>query len=130
MGIALAAVLYPMINQTVWNLQDERPALEWKQFGILFAIILLFDFGILTESPIVLYPAAYISVLGVLSLLIIVFSMVWIMIMRQENEFEHVRQLWLPAAAGLTLGLLLVLGIDLFRFHLTGTWSGFPGIKG
>ena len=130
MGIALATVLYPMINQTLWSRPDERPALGWKQFGVLTGIIALFDLGILTESPAILYPAAYLSTLGVLALLTVVFSMVWIMMMRQENSFEFARQLWLPAAAGLTLGLLLVIGIDMARLRLTGTWSGFPGITG
>jgi len=130
MGVALAAVLYPMVNQTLWRQPDERPALGWRQFAVLSGLILLFDLGILTESPIVLYPAAYLSTLGVLALLTVVFSMVWIMMMRQENIFERGRQLWLPAAAGLTLGLLLVVSLDLARFHLTGTWGGFPGITG
>lgn len=126
MGIALAAVLYPVINQTLWREQDERRALDWKTFGLLIAIVLIMDLLILTDSPIVLYPIAYLSVFGVLALLTIVFSMVWIMIMRLDNTFDHPRQLWLSALAGLTLGLILVLGIDLFRFRLTGTWSGFP----
>jgi hypothetical protein len=59
-----------------------------------------------------------------------VFSIVWVMIMRQENAFEHGRQLWLPGAAGLTLAFLLILGIDFLRLSLTHTWGGFPGLKG
>jgi hypothetical protein len=47
-----------------------------------------------------------------------------------DNTFESLRQLWLPAVSGLTLAMLLILGIDLFRLTLTGTWSGFPGISG
>jgi hypothetical protein len=50
--------------------------------------------------------------------------------MKTDNTFERLRQLWLPFAAGLTLGLLLVLSIDLLRYSLTGTWGGFPGITG
>lgn len=128
MGITLAAVLYPIMNQTLWREADARPALGWKTFGVLFALVLLMDFGILTESPIVLYPVAYLSVFGVLALLIIVFGILWIVLMRQENAFERPRQLWLAAAAGLTLTLLLVVSIDLLRYSLTGTWSGFPGL--
>jgi uncharacterized membrane protein len=130
MGIALAAVLYPIVNQTLWRQLDDRPALEWKSFGILVGVILVLDFLILTENPIILYPAAYISALGVLSLLIIVFGVLWITMMRMDNTFESLRQLWLPAVSGLTLAMLLILGIDLFRLTLTGTWSGFPGISG
>lgn len=126
MGIALAAILYPAMNQTLWRETDERRALDWKWFGLLLAIVVVVDLLVLTDNPIFLYPVAYLSTLGVLALLTIVFSMMWIMLMRLDNTFDHARQLWLSAASGLTLGLLLVISIDLLRFRLTGTWGGFP----
>jgi len=128
MGIALAAVLYPIVQQTVWRESDERPALGWKTFGILTAIVFLVDLLVLTDSPIVLYPVAILSTLGVLGLLTMVFSILWMIIMRTENSFNTFGQLWLSGAAGLTLALLLIVGIDLLRFSFTGTWSGFPGL--
>lgn len=130
MGIALAAILFPVVNQTLWHSLDNRPALEWKQLGILAAIIAAINLLVLTDSPIVLYPIAYISALGTLSLLVLVFGILWIIIMKQDNTFEHPRQLWLAFASGLTLALLLVLTIDLLRLQFTGTWSGFPGLSG
>jgi len=130
MGIALAAVLYPVVNQTLWRELDNRPALEWKSFGILIGITVILNLLILTDSPIVLYPIAYLSALGTLSLLVIVFAILWIMIMRQDNTFEHPRELWLPLLSGFTLAMLMILSIDLFRLQLTGTWSGFPGLSG
>jgi uncharacterized membrane protein len=130
MGIALAAVLYPIINQTLWRELDNRPALEWKSFGILVGLITVINLLILTDSPIILYPVAYLSALGTLSLLVIVFTMLWVMIMRQDNTFENVRQLWLPVLGGFTLAMLMILSIDLLRLQLTGTWSGFPGMSG
>lgn len=130
MGIALAAVLFPVINQTLWRNLDERPALEWKPLAILTAIIAVINLLILTESPIVLYPLAYISALATLSLLISVFAILWVIFMKQDNTFDHPRQLWLAFAAGLTLALLLILSIDLFRLQFTGTWNGFPGLSG
>jgi hypothetical protein len=65
-------------------------------------------------------------VLGVLALLIMVFSMVWILMMRQENEFHSLRQMWMPFLAGTTLAFLMISAIDLFRYTLTGTWGAFP----
>jgi uncharacterized membrane protein len=130
MGIALAAVLYPIVNQTLWRELDSRPALEWKSLGILTALVAAINLLILTGSLIVLYPVAYLSALGTLSLLVIVFAILWIMIMRQDNTFESPRQLWLPLLAGFTLAILMILGIDLFRLQLTGTWGGFPGLSG
>jgi hypothetical protein len=130
MGIAIAAVLYPIVNQTLWRELNERPALEWKPFGVLVGLVLVMNLLILTDSPIVLYPIAYISSLGTLSLLVIVFAILWIIIMRQDNAFEHPKQLWLPFLSGFTLAMLMILSIDLLRLHLTGTWGGFTGITG
>jgi uncharacterized membrane protein len=130
MGMAMAGILFPMYNQSVWRVPEDKPALEWPHFGLLVGIVLLFDFAMLTQNPIILYPVAILSTLGVLALLSMVFSIVWIMVMKQDNAFDYARQLWLPAVAGLTLAFLLILSIDLFRFNLTHTWGGFPGITG
>ncbi len=130
MGIGMASVLYPMYNQTIWRVPENKPALEWIQFGLLVSIVLLFDFGALSNLDPVLYFIAILSTLGVLALLTMVFSIVWVMIMKQDNAFDHLRQLWLPAVAGLTLAFILILSIDLFRFNLTHTWTGFPGLTG
>lgn len=130
MGIALAAMLYPVVNQTLWRTLDDRPALEWRSFGMLIGMIVIVNLLILTDSLIVLYPIAYLSALGTLSLLVIVFAILWVMIMKQDNTLDQVHQLWLPLTAGLTLALLMVLSIDLVRLQLTGTWSGMPGLSG
>ncbi len=130
MGIALAAVLYPVVNQSLWREIDDRPALEWKSFGILVALTIVINLLVLIDSPIILYPIAYISALGTLSLLVLVFTILWIIIMKQDNTFDNIRQLWLPFASGLTLALLMILSIDLLRLQFTGTWSGFPGLAG
>ncbi len=126
MGIALASILFPAFNQSTWAVNDPSPALSWKKLGILTGIVIIVNLLILTDSPIVLYPIAILSVLGVLALLIIVFSMAWLLIMRQENVFDSLTQMWLPFLAGTTLALLMITAIDLLRFKLTGTWGGFP----
>ncbi len=126
MGIAIASALYPVVNQTLWQEAEDRPVLNWKEFAGLLGIIFLVDLGILSEQPVILYPIAFLSVLGVLALLTTVFSMVWVIIMRQENAFAMLKQLWMPFTAGLTLALLMISVIDLLRLQLTGTWGGFP----
>ena len=126
MGIALASILYPAFNQSAWKEADPARALSWKKLGILTGIILLMNLAVLTESPIILYPVAILSVLGVLALLVLVFSMVWILIMRQENEFASLKQMWMPFLAGTTLAFLMISAIDLLRLQLTGTWGAFP----
>jgi len=126
MGIALASILYPAFNQSAWKESDPQPALDWKKLGILIGLVLLIDLAVLTEHPAILYPIAILSILGVLALLIMVFSMVWVLIMRQENVFTDIREMWMPLLAGTTLTFLMITAIDLLRFRLTGTWGGFP----
>jgi uncharacterized membrane protein len=126
MGIALASILYPAFNQSAWKESDPQPALNWKKLGILVGVLLLIDFAILTEHPAILYPIAILSVLGVLALLVMVFSMIWLLLMRQENIFTNVLEMWMPLLAGTTLAFLMITAIDLLRFRLTGTWGGFP----
>jgi uncharacterized membrane protein len=126
MGIALASIIFPAFNQSAWKNYDPHPALNWKKLAALVGIVLTVDLLILTESPIILYPIAIISVLGVLALLILVFSMVWVLLMQLENAFDTFQQMWMPLLAGATLAFLMITVIDLLRLKLTGTWGGFP----
>ena len=52
--------------------------------------------------------------------------MVWVLIMKQENLFDSIKQMWMPFLAGTTLALIMIIAIDLLRLRLTGTWGGFP----
>jgi uncharacterized membrane protein len=126
MGLGMSAALYPAFNQSVWRNLDMRPALgSWKEFLLLLGIMSIIDAAILTESPLVLYPVAYIGPIGVLMLLTLIYTVFWVMLTRQENAFETWRGLWLPLTAGFTFAMLMILGIDVLRFSATGTWSGF-----
>lgn len=126
MGISLAALLYPAFNQTFWNQPEDRRAIEGKDLLILMGITLFIDLLVLTELPIILYPAAVISAGGVVVLLTMVYTLVWLMLMNEENSFVHLKQAWLAFLAGLTIAFLQILAIDLFRFWLTGTWGPIP----
>lgn len=127
MGMTMAAFLFPAFNQTVWRDLDPAPVFEkWTHLLTLVGLLLATDLLILTETPIVLYPVAFIGPLGALALLTMIFAMVWLLLMKQDNAFVRFRELWLPLLAGLTLALIMILAIDLFRLQLTGTWGGFP----
>jgi uncharacterized membrane protein len=126
MGIALASVLYPAFNQSAWANENRERALSWKTLGVLVGIVFLVNLAVLTDNPVVLYPVAILSVLGVLALLVMVFSMVWILMMRQENNFSSLKEMWMPILAGTTMAFLMITIIDLLRLRLTGTWGGFP----
>jgi len=126
MGIAIAVALFPAFNQTVWMDWDPKPAMPGlRSLGGLVLLMLLVDLLVLSENPLLLYPLALISAAGVLLLLTLAYSMVWLMIFRAENKFLSARQMLLPLAGGFGLALAQIILLDLARYALTGTWDGF-----
>jgi uncharacterized membrane protein len=126
-GLGLSVMLFPAFNQTIWKEYDRRPILAGaRDFGILLVLAVALILLVLTENPIILYPLSLISAGGVLMLLTMVYSMVWLMIFRFENRFDKVNQLFFPLLAGFAVALTQILVIDVFRYWLTRTWGGFP----
>jgi uncharacterized membrane protein len=131
MGLAIAAMLYPAFNQTAWKELDFRPALgNFKHLAGLLALSVVPIALVLTENPLILYPLALISAAGVLILLTLVYTMVWLMLWRRENRYQRVRQLLVSFAGGFILALLQIALIDVGRYVLTGTWEGFHVLLG
>lgn len=127
MGLGMALLLFPAFNQTMWADGEEKASIPgWKVFGVLLLIQAVLDLLVLTDSPLVLYPLAIISALGVWLLLTLVYSMVWVMLMRRDNQFTRLRQLWLALLAGLTIAMIQTAVVDILRFWFTGTWGAFP----
>ena len=126
MGLAIALVLFPAYNQTVWKVQDRRPAMDsLADLAGLLALTGLLILALLSGSPVLLYPLALISAAGVLVLLTLVYSMIWLMVLRRDNTIRQARELLWPVIAGFGTALLQIVLLDLARYALTGTWDGF-----
>jgi uncharacterized membrane protein len=127
MGFVIAVALYPAFNQTVWVNWNPQPAIPgWASFFGLIGMGFLLDLLIFTENPLILYPLALISSVGVLVLLVMIYTMIWILLFRMENRFEKISQLSFPLMGGFVLALLQIILFNLVRYYLTGTWDGFP----
>jgi uncharacterized membrane protein len=128
MGLVMAVMLFPAFNQSIWKDHDPKqsPIPGWKSFGLLLGIQLVLDLLVLTQSPLALYPLAIIGVLGVWLLLTMIYTLVYVMILGQDNSFTKLRQIWLPLTAGFTIAMIQIAAIDMLRFWLTGTWGAFP----
>lgn len=126
MGLVIAAMLYPAFSQTVWQDWAPRPALPGlRSLGAILGLALVVDLLVWTENPLLLYPLALVSAAGVLALLAMIYTMVILMVLRLENRFLRLAQLWLPLTGGLGIAILQIAALDLVRFVLTGTWDGF-----
>lgn len=126
MGLAISAVLRPAFVQTVYKTWDDKSVFDnWKLLlGVIGAAAVL-DILILLEIPWILYPLALIGSLGVVVLLTMIYSMVWVMITNHENQYARFRDYWVPMVGGYIVALLQIGIIDLLRFIWTGTWAGF-----
>jgi uncharacterized membrane protein len=126
MGLVIAAALYPAFVSSVYKDTNPQPAVSGiRSLLILTGLGVLVDLLILMDLPIILFPAALISTGGVLLLLIMVYTIVWLMIFRQESRYTKLSQIILPLTAGFVVALAQIAIFDLVRFILTGTWSGF-----
>ena len=126
MGLAVSIVLVPSFIQTMFSDWEEVSYLaNWRQLtGLLMGAALLI-FLVLLEIPWILYPLALLSAAGVLGLLIMVYSMVFVMVFKKENAYKRFSQLVDPLAAGYFVALLQIAVIDLLRYLWSGTWGGF-----
>ena len=126
LGLAMGSLVLPGFNQAVWKTWRKEPSLASSlDLGLLVLAALGVDLLVLTENPLVLYPLALISSLGVLFLLTCVYTMLVLLLTGRENHIEAWRQLIVPALAGFTLALLQIAALDVIRYALTGTWNGF-----
>ncbi len=126
MGLTISAAIYPAFVQTVWRDWENKPVFNTlPALGPLVLLALLLDAVVLTENPLVLYPLALVSAAGVVFLLTLVYSMVWVMIFRLENKAYRLAHLLLPLVGGFGLALLQIIVLDVLRYALTGTWDGF-----
>lgn len=125
MGLSMAIFLYPAFNQTFWKHFPDQAPLNGRQTIWLFVLTLAADGLILTESPLILWPVAVISTLGVLVLLTMIYGTAWLIIFGMENTYERLAEAWLPLLAGLTLAFLQIYALDALRLWMTGSWGGF-----
>lgn len=125
-GIGIAAVLVPVFHQTLWQTSDARSSLSgWKEFLPLLLLAVVLDLAVLSNIPWILYPLALIGAAGVPLILSMVYTILWVMISRHDNRFQHYRELWVVLLAGFLTAMIQISVFDAGRFWLTGTWNGF-----
>jgi uncharacterized membrane protein len=126
MGLAIAVVLYPAFNATVWRMIDPRPALSnLSSFIILVMLALGLNLLILLNNPLILYSLSVISAAGVVVLLTMVYTMILLMVFKAENRYNQFSQTVYAFLGGLTVAIVQIGLLDFVRYLFTGTWEGF-----
>lgn len=129
-GLALAGLVYPIFNQTLWRAWEDRPALAGlRELGGLVLLAAVLTGLVLSDNPWVLYPLALVSAAGVGMMLTLLDTVILLILTRQENRAENWRGAVLPLLAGATLALAQIAVIDAARYAIFRTWDGLvlPG---
>lgn len=126
MGLTISVLVHILFQRTVWKRFSTQPVLRggWAWVGFFLSGGLVAA-AVLSGEPWLLIPLSLVSVLGVLGLLTLLYALIWIIFFGLENRSDQLREIIWPLVGGFTTALLQIGGMDLLRFGLTGTWSGF-----
>jgi uncharacterized membrane protein len=126
MGLAISGLYYPLMGQTIWrdfslerSLAEPKEWLAWLGGGIGLGLL------VLSGNPLLLYPLILLSTGGLMILLTLLYTVIWILLKRRENSFRDWEELGWWILAGFGTALFQIVLIDVIRYLSTGTWSGF-----
>ena len=123
-GVALISLAWPFFNVTLWARPSALPSImTLRELGGLALIAAAIVLAVGSEWAPLLYPLALLSVGGVLALLTMVNTMLLALLLRREALAHTVRDALPLLVAGLALGLLELLAINLVRAALTARWN-------
>jgi hypothetical protein len=125
-GIAVAALLTPFFNLTIWRQPTELPTLRGGRDLLRWMIVCLaIVLALESRWAPLLYPLSFLSALGVLTLLLMINAMIVALALRRDGMAETWQDAILVLAPGLALALSEILVIDLARAAVT-RWLGLP----
>ena len=113
-GIVIGAVLAPIFNQTAWADWVRKSSLpDSKALLVLLAAAAMIILVVYAGPQVLRYPAAVLSVLGVLVVLGLAYTTLALIILKRENIANSWRDLLLPLLVGM---LTAFLQISFFAF--------------
>lgn len=106
-GLALSVIVFPILNFTLWKEAEDKPALAGlRDLGLIVALVALpVVLVVQAQVGLLLHPVAIVSVVGVLTMLTVVNSLIIIIALRREAEAVA----WWDAALPLVLGFAATL---------------------
>jgi uncharacterized membrane protein len=127
-GFGVFNSVYPVFNAVVWQeAQEGTPTIRnLRELIGAYAILIVTVLLVLSDRPLFLTILAFMSVVGVVLMLVMIGTVLFVTVFRLEGTFTNVRSLAIPLLAGVTITFIEIGGINAIRLFLTGTWGGLP----
>ncbi|MCX8068207.1 MAG: DUF2085 domain-containing protein [Anaerolineae bacterium] len=129
-GLSMSALLWPLVNFSLWRDPSPKPAIR---NGLDLLILLLMEASwvilVLAGLSPLLPILALFSAAGVLTTLTLIFAVLVTIFFGRENRYSRWRDALTPLLVGFFLALTMIGLMDLFRYGVFGTITGFPGME-
>jgi len=110
MGLVMSTALVTLFNFTFWKTGKKTPVLESIfqiiGYGILSALSSLL---ILMGGPVIFQAAAYITIFTVLSIITLLYSIFWVIFLKNENQFTNWKDTGVYILAGYSTAMIQIL---------------------
>ena len=117
-GLVIGAVLAPIFNQTAWASWVKASALpNGKKLAVLLAAEAVIILAVYAGPQALRYPAAILSVLGVLVVLCLAYTTLALIILKRENIANSLRDLLLPLLVGMFTAFLQISFLAFLRIR-------------
>jgi len=118
-GLALSIIVYPIFSFLLWKETDPaRVIRNWRELGYLLIPAALLIRIVQTQASFLLYPVAVLSILGVLAMLTLVNTMIFLIVTRREGKAKSWRDALLPLSLGLLAAFFEISALGLLHFAL------------
>lgn len=121
-GLTMSVIVFPVINGALWHasLTTNEPVMKnFKELLPFLGGCVVIILTVLWQQPLLLYPLATLSTLGVMMMLSIVNTMFVLIITRREGYARTWQDIVLPLTMGLAISFLMIGGIDYLRVAFT-----------
>ncbi|MEW5718196.1 MAG: DUF2085 domain-containing protein [Chloroflexota bacterium] len=121
-GIAFAGILAPVVNFSLWRVEDNRPIVEnWKQVLVALAICAVLYVANESRLGILLYPLAIVTSASVPILVGLINAVFLVSLVRKEGLAVTLFDALNPFAAGVFFALIELGVLSLMRYAVLGT---------
>ncbi len=125
-GIAMFHLVLPVFNGVAWHQPGEGRSLsDLRELAGVCVVAVFVILLVLSERPVFLWVLGLLSTVGVVMMLTMVGTVLFLSVSRLDGRARNWRDLIVPLIAGLTIAFIVIGAIDIVRFALTGTWNGF-----